>query len=107
MDLTSTAGNVHLKLRKRASLENGVSPGMKPPKQLSQDAVKSVRRKRLTRRMEKKYPLFADQMIDEELQSNPDYYEGITDPEIQAAKDRVIQGERDRYERYMEMLKNE
>ena len=79
---------------------------MAPPRQLSEDTLKSVRRKRLQRRMEKKYPLFADQLVEAEIEVKPDYYEGKTDPEIQAAKDKVIELEKERYYKYMEEVKS-
>jgi hypothetical protein len=77
---------------------------MAPPKQLSKESLKSVRTKRLKRRMEKKYPLFADQLVDAEMKNNPDYYDGKTDPKIQEAKDRVIEAEKKRFEKYMEQI---
>jgi len=76
-----------------------------PPRQLSEDVLKSVRKKRLKRRMEKKYPLFADQLVDAEMKRNPNYYEGKTDPEIQEAKDLVIEVEKERFEKYMSQEK--
>lgn len=39
------------------------SPVMKPSKQLPESTLKSIRRKRLERRVENKYPLFADEFI--------------------------------------------
>jgi hypothetical protein len=77
---------------------------MAPPRQLTEDALKSVRQKRLKRRMEKKYPLFADQLVDAEMKKKPDYYEGKTDPEIQNAKDQVIEAEKERFEKYMDQV---
>ncbi len=48
-------------------------------KQLSQGTLASVRRKRLHRRVVKKYPLLADLIEAEELQRRPGYYSGLTD----------------------------
>ena len=69
-----------------------------PPKQQSQAALATTRQKRLRRRMEKKYPLLAEQFITEETAKNPDYYNGITRADLQEAHDRVIDGERARIE---------
>lgn len=69
----------------------------KPPKALSPDALASVRRKRLERRVRKKYPLFAEMMIQEEMEKKPDYYNGVTDKEIEQARDRAIQTETKKY----------
>ena len=46
-------------------------PVEKPLKPLQQDALASVRVKRLKRRTEAKYPLFADQIVAEELAKKP------------------------------------
>ncbi|MHB8191803.1 MAG: hypothetical protein ACYDGL_00820 [Bellilinea sp.] len=61
-----------------------------PPKQLNREQLANVRRKRLERRMRQKYPLLADQIIAEELSRKPDYYNGITDPKFQMARDEII-----------------
>lgn len=63
------------------------------PRQLSPEVLANVRRKRVERRIRNKYPLFADQFIEEELLRKPDYYAGITDPEIQRMKDEEINRE--------------
>ena len=80
---------------------------MAPPRQLSEDTLKSVRRKRLKRRVESKYPLFADQFIQEEMEKKAEFYDGKTDEKIQAAKDNVLELERERYEKFMSQLKVE
>lgn len=51
--------------------------------------------------MRRKYPLIADQMIQEELRKNPDYYNGITIPELQRQKDEAIRKEIEIYEKYV------
>lgn len=47
-----------------------------PPKQLSKESLASVRQKRLRRKLDKKHPLFAAQLFEEELKRNPDFYAG-------------------------------
>lgn len=75
---------------------------MAPPKQLPEKTLKSIRRKRLQRRIEKKYPLFADQFLEDEIKSKPDYFEGKSDPDAQAAKDRILEKQMELYERFLE-----
>lgn len=48
-----------------------------PVRRLSQDGLARVRRARLRRRLEKKCPLFADQLFDQELAARPDYFAGV------------------------------
>lgn len=67
-----------------------------PPKQMRVDQLANIRQKRLRRRVEKKYPLFAEQIIAEEVTANPDYYEGVTREDIQAGHDAVIEREWER-----------
>ncbi len=59
---------------------------MPASRQLPPETLASTRQKRLTRRMEKQAPLLADQLIADELAAKPDYYAGITDPAIEAAR---------------------
>lgn len=53
-----------------------------PSKQLSQESLSSVRKKRLTRRFEKRYGFFYDHFIQEEISRKADYYNGITDEKL-------------------------
>lgn len=46
----------------------------KPRRKLSAAAKFSIRRKRLKARIEKRWPLFAEQMIAEAMQRKPSYY---------------------------------
>lgn len=46
----------------------------KPIKHWSNERLFAYRRKRLEKRVRKKYPLFAEQMIADALQAKPDYY---------------------------------
>jgi hypothetical protein len=62
-----------------------------PIKPLSQQALGAVRRKRLARSVRAKYPLLAEQIIEEELAKRPHYYAGVTDAEIAARRAEVMQ----------------
>ncbi len=75
-----------------------------PPKQMSQEALTSIRQKRIRRRIEKKYPLFAEEMIAEEIALNPDYFNGITRADLQELKDLTISEEWARIYRIRELL---
>jgi hypothetical protein len=75
------------------------SPVSAPIKPLSQEALASVRRKRLARRVKAKYPLLADQIIAEELAKKPDYYAGITRCDLEAAREEVLAREKEWHER--------
>lgn len=72
------------------------------PKRLSKEKLKNVRRKRLERRIKNKYPLFADEMIKEEMKKKKNYYDGITDPDIQARQDEIYK----KHEEYLESIKD-
>lgn len=72
------------------------------PKILSQEKLKNVRRKRLERRMKNKYPLFAEEMIREEMEKKKNYYDGITDSDLQALRDDVYE----KHEKYLESIKD-
>lgn len=61
-----------------------------PPRQLSQDTKAIVRRKRLKRRLDKKYPMFADQFFSGEIERKKNYYNGITDQAIQEDYDQAL-----------------
>lgn len=50
-----------------------------PPKPETPEKKAHRRQARLRTRMTAKYPLFADQMIDDALQQKPDYYAGTND----------------------------
>jgi hypothetical protein len=51
-------------------------PQMPEPKRLSPEAKGKMRRRNLERRMEKTAPMFASDLIQIELQTNPEYYAG-------------------------------
>lgn len=46
------------------------------PRRLSQESLATVRRKRLVRRMSRKFPLFAARLVQDELAARPAYYAG-------------------------------
>lgn len=62
-----------------------------PPEPKTPQKLAKIRRQRLERRIQKKYPLFADQFIQEELERKPDYYAGITDSDLAAARAEVTE----------------
>lgn len=64
-----------------------VSKEMRP---LKQESLAVVRRKRAKRRIEKKYPLLAEQMLTEEIESKPEYYQGITDEKLEQARNEMF-----------------
>jgi hypothetical protein len=60
------------------------------PRKLSQETLASVRQQRLARRVAAKYPLLADQIVEEELARRPAYYAGVTDERIEAQRDETL-----------------
>lgn len=73
-----------------------------PPKIISQENLSSIRKKRLERRVKKKYPLFAEQFIAEEIEAKHDYYSGITDSQIEQRRASVLEEEQERLQRLLE-----
>ncbi len=69
-----------------------------PPKQLPEASLATVRKKRLTRRLTAKVPMFAEQFAAEEMAQKPDYYNGLTDAHLQTVKDDLLTREWARYE---------
>ena len=67
-----------------------VSP---PPRELPIESLAKVRRKRLARRVNAKVPLFAEHFTQVELNRKPDYYDGITNPEIEQRREARIEEE--------------
>lgn len=61
-----------------------------PPRQFSEETLSKIRKDRLSRRMLNKFPLFSQVFIDEELHRKEEYYNGVTDPEIQKLKDEAL-----------------
>jgi len=68
-------------------------------REMSVEGKALIRRKRLRRRLETKYPMFADKFYEEDIEKKPEYYQGITDPDIQAARDEVIAADIERRRR--------
>ncbi len=65
----------------------------KPPKEINREKLAIIRRKRLERRVWKRYPLFAEKLIEEELALKPEYYAGITDARLANARKAVLSKE--------------
>lgn len=74
---------------------------VKPIKPMPASTLASVRQKRLRRRMLAKYPLFAEQMIEEEIAKNIHFYQGITRPDLKADYDAAIEREVIEYETFL------
>ena len=70
------------------------------PKEMSQGVLRSIRQKRLARRMEEKFPLFANQFIEEEMVRKKDYYEGITDLPLVEKRNEVKEAHRQLLEKW-------
>lgn len=71
-------------------------PALVPMRELPPESLAAVRKKRTQRRIQKRYPLFADQFVAEEIASKPQYYSGVTREDLREAKDRVLQAESER-----------
>ena len=69
------------------------------PREMSRETLANVRRKRLRRRVEEKYPLFAEQFIEEELRRKADYYNGVTDERWVRARKEIQEEDRELKER--------
>lgn len=65
------------------------TPVVTSPKRLPEDKLALVRQKRLRRRMEKRYPLLAEQFIEEEMKKRPKFYAGQLDEKLESARDEV------------------
>lgn len=73
-----------------------------PPKVWSKDRLAVTRKKRLKKRIQSKAPMFADQLIEEEIEKNPYYYNGETDAELESARDATLQEWEKRYQRLLD-----
>jgi len=69
-----------------------------PVKEMDKEKLASIRKKRLKRRLQAKYPLFAEQFEQEEMAKRAEYYEGKTDAEIEARRQEVLAHEKARLE---------
>jgi hypothetical protein len=65
-------------------------------KELPPDKLASVRKKRIARRVQKKYPMFAEQFLAEEIAKNPEYYDGVTRSDLKEVRDKVLNNEAER-----------
>lgn len=65
-----------------------------PPKKLPQDKLALARQKRLRHRIEKKYPLLAEQIIRDEIKKRPGFYAGELDESLENARDTAESFER-------------
>jgi hypothetical protein len=54
-------------------IQCSVTPG-KPPRRLSEASKRKMRRTKLRKRLEKNSPLFADELYEETIRENPNYY---------------------------------
>jgi len=79
----------------------------KPSTPLPREKLASIRKKRLVRRLTKKYPLLFEQFMKSELERKPDYYSGITDSDIEAARDDAIRQQEELYQRYLNAISEE
>lgn len=63
-----------------------------PPtgRQLSQETLARVRRNRTEKRLKKKYPLFWEQLFEDEVKAKPDYYAGVVQEEHKTARDKDV-----------------
>jgi hypothetical protein len=73
-----------------------------PTREMSQAARASIRRKRMEKRMQKKYPLFAKDFIRAELERRPQYFSGEGDPAVEQLRQEVLDRERAVYEAWKE-----
>lgn len=71
------------------------------PRKQPKNKLALTRQNRLRRRMEKKYPLFAEMMIEQEMEKRPSFYAGETDQAIEDARDRAESQQRQRLARLL------
>jgi len=76
-----------------------ITPMDKPSgHQLSQETLARVRKGRAEKKIKKRWPLFAGEFMEQELKSKGDYYEGITDPKLEQAKQEGEQAYKERFD---------
>lgn len=75
-----------------------------PPKQMPPEKLGGIRMKRLRRRIEKKFPLFVEEMVREEVAKKPEYYAGITRADLVAGRDAIIAEENAQLEHARQMV---
>lgn len=68
-----------------------------PIKEISKEKKVSIRRKRLARRINNKYPMFAEQFVQETISRKSDYYNGNDED---AGRNEILQKEQDDFIRF-------
>lgn len=83
--------DLYLELRRRKNGSTGYSHTIRalsaPVKSRDPEFLARIRVNRMEKRMRERFPLFAEEYIREELRKNGAYYEGITDPAIEEARE--------------------
>jgi len=74
-----------------------------PVTPLAPERLAVIRRQRLERRMQRQAPLFAAQLVADEMARRPDYYAGLTDVRIEAEKRLAIEHEWRQYNTMLEL----
>ncbi len=82
-----------------------VSFGMLEPRrknrEWSRERKAACRRQKLEQRIKRKYPLFADQLIQEEIAKKPDYFDGgALNADVEAAREAALQRRDDLFNRF-------
>ena len=62
------------------------------PKEVTQSILKTSRLEQLERKMEEKYPLFANHFVQEELKQKREYYAGMKTPTIEERRETIKKG---------------
>lgn len=75
-----------------------------PIKQMNKDSLAIVRQKRLKRRIQNKYPMFAGEFIQQEIANKPDYYLGETRHDLEEGYKQAIDEEEQLYQRYLKAI---
>jgi hypothetical protein len=73
----------------------------KPGKTLPPETLAVIRKKRITRRVTAKVPMFAEHFVQEEISKKKSYYDGLTDPRLKDAADQANALAWARYEELM------
>lgn len=74
-----------------------------PMKGYKKETLSNIRKKRAFRRIQKKYPLFIDEFLKEELDKKPEYYAGETKKDLEKALQEVLDYENKIYTRFLEI----
>lgn len=83
--------DLYLELRRKKNGSTGYSHTIRaltaPVKSRDPEILARIRVNRMEKRMRERFPLFAEEYIREELRRKRAYYEGITDPAIEEARE--------------------